>query len=49
MARADGGGHGWLLWDAAVRYTRSKRWWPHYRRYPPNLAGKVLAIAYIAT
>ena len=41
----EGGGHGWLLWDAAVRYTRealvSAR-----PAYPANLAGKVLAIAY---
>ncbi len=41
----DGGGHGWLLWDPAVRYTQealvSAR-----PAYPTNLAGKVLAIAY---
>ena len=41
----EGGGHGWLLWDAAVRYTREALG-AAQPAYPPNLAGKVLAIAY---
>ena len=41
----EGGGHGWILWDAAVRYTREALG-SAQPAYPPNLAGKVLAIAY---
>jgi hypothetical protein len=41
----EGGGHGWILWDAAVRYTREALV-SAQPAYPPNLAGKVLAIAY---
>lgn len=41
----DGGGRGWFLWDPAVSYTPealvSAR-----PAYAPNLAGKVMAIAY---
>jgi hypothetical protein len=41
----EGGGHGWLLWDPAVRYTREALV-SAQPAYPPNLAGKVMAIAY---
>jgi hypothetical protein len=41
----EGGGHGWLLWDAAVRYTRAALT-AAQPAYSPNLAGKVLAVAY---
>ncbi len=41
----EGGGHGWILWDAAVKYTREALV-SAQPAYPANLAGKVLAIAY---
>jgi hypothetical protein len=41
----EGGGHGWILWDAAVKYTREALV-SAQPAYPVNLAGKVLAIAY---
>ncbi len=41
----DGGGHGWLLWDPAVKYTQEALV-SAQPAYPANLAGKVMAIAY---